>query len=123
MRFDDREARIRLRAAESEYAIAEADHGLKKKEAESKLSFMLNQIKNASEDYKKTNQEEYDLKLKKLDNELRLAFIKVEQAKLELEERTIVAPVAGVVGSIVPLPGQSLSESSVALEFLADPPK
>jgi beta-lactamase regulating signal transducer with metallopeptidase domain len=122
VRFDDREAQIRLRAAESEYAIAGADHALKKKEAASKLSFMLNQIKNPAEEYKKSHQEEYDLKVKKLDSELRLASIKVDQAQLEVDERTITAPVAGVVGS-VPLPGQSLNEMSVAVEFLADPTK
>jgi beta-lactamase regulating signal transducer with metallopeptidase domain len=125
VRLDDREAQIKLRGAQSEYEIAQADNALKKKEATSKLNFMTSQA-NANapgvDEYKKSNQEEYDLKVKKLDSELRLASIKVDQAKLEVDERTIPAPVAGVVGS-VPSPGQSLNETSVAVEFLADPPK
>jgi beta-lactamase regulating signal transducer with metallopeptidase domain len=122
VRFDDREAQIKLRGAQSEYEIAQADHALKKKAAASNLNFMLHQLPNANEEYKQSHQEEYDLKVKKLDSELRLALIKVEQAQLEVDERTLTAPIAGVVGS-VPLPGQSLNETSMAVDFLADLPK
>lgn len=124
VQFDDREARIRLRAAESEYEIAEADYAIKKKQAAANLAEMLYQTKSPvgdkSEEYKKGVQEDYELKLKKLESELRLASIKVEQAKLELEDRKIRAPVAGVVGSFVPLPGQTMGESAVALELLTE---
>src|SRR6185295_2714565 len=56
--LDDRESRIRLRAAESEYDIAEADHALKKKELESALKFQLTQNRGASDDYKKSQDQD-----------------------------------------------------------------
>jgi hypothetical protein len=120
--LDDREARIGLRAAESEYAIAEADYALKKKELENKLLWSQNSVKNASDEFKKSLQEEHDLKLKRLDSELRLASIKIEQARLQLDDLTIKAPSDGLIGT-VPLVGQTLSETSVAVEILPDSQK
>jgi hypothetical protein len=122
--LDDREARISLRAAESAFAIAQADYALKKKELENNLRWNQNSVKNSqnSDEFKKSQQEEHDLKLKRLDSELLLASIKIEQAQLQLDDLTVKAPSNGLIGK-VPFAGQTLTDGSVAVEFLPDPPK
>ena len=118
--LDDREARISLRAAESEFAIAKADYALKKRQLEREQN--SNSLRNNSDTFKKSQQEEFDLKRNRLDSELLLASIKVEQAQLQLDDLTIKAPSDGVVGK-VPFAGQTLTDTSMAVEFLPDPQK
>lgn len=120
--LDDREARISLRAAETEYAIAKADYALKLKGLENNLKWEQNSVKNASDDLKKSQQEDYDLKRRRLESELDLAGIKIEQSRLQLDDLTIKAPSDGLVGN-VPFAGQTLTDTSVAVEFLPDAPK
>ena len=120
VRLDNREAQLRLRAAESEFAIADADIQLQTKA----LSVERRQIENSlgSEESKRSNFEIVDLKMSRLKHQLELARTKLEQAQLDYEDLTIRAPAAGSIG-FVPIVGQTVTPEGQLVEFLPDAPK
>jgi beta-lactamase regulating signal transducer with metallopeptidase domain len=118
--LDEREAVLRLQAAEAEFAMTEADIKLQQKP-------LLNERKQLQElnlaDADRAERDELiGLKWSRLQSQLQLAKTKMEQARLEFEELSIRAPADGVVVS-VPLVGQSVSPDASVIEFVPTPPE
>lgn len=119
VQLDNREAQLRLRAAESEFAIADADTQLQTKA----LSVERKQIENSlgGDENKRSNFEIIDLKLTRLKHQLELTRTKFDQARLDYDDLTIRAPAAGSIG-FLPIVGQTVAPENQAVEFLPDLP-
>ena len=120
MRLVDREAAIRLKAAEAEFQIAEADHELKKRElvAEQKARDRNTTPPGGAG----TRAPDLEIRGRRLDSELTLAHTKLEQARLDFESLTIRAPSNGTIGAL-PLVGQMVAPDTELVAFLPDLPK
>jgi beta-lactamase regulating signal transducer with metallopeptidase domain len=123
MQLDDGEANLRLQGAEAEFAMTEADIKLQQRPLMTERK-QLEELKLT--DAQRAERDELielnGLKWSRLQSQLQLAKTKMEQARLEFQERIIRAPGDGVVLS-VPLVGQSVSPDASVIEFVPAPPE